>query len=119
LFNHIGMNAAQMRCRTDAVPFSRVERSENRSAVVRRSAWRLVREHLVEDFLGGAISGRCSSLPIAPRARTSTKATRILRWSEQTGSDRCLKRGDMLPRRSRSRNNGQIAITAGRPDLEE
>jgi len=55
LFNHIGMNAAQMRCRTDAVPFSRVERSENRSAVVRRSAWRLVREHLVEDFLGGAM----------------------------------------------------------------
>jgi hypothetical protein len=49
------MNATQRRCCTDAVPFSRVQRSENRSAVVQRSAWRLVLEHLVEDFLGGAI----------------------------------------------------------------
>ena len=55
MFNHIGMNAAQMRCCTDAVPFTRVQRSENRSAGVQRSGPRLVSKHLVEDFLGGAV----------------------------------------------------------------
>lgn len=55
MFNHIGMNAAQRRCWPDTVPFSRVQRSENRSVGVQRSALRLVSERLVEDFLGGAL----------------------------------------------------------------
>jgi hypothetical protein len=49
------MNAAQSRCCADTMPFSSVERSENRSAGVQRSTLRLVSERLVEDFLGGGM----------------------------------------------------------------